>query len=124
MIPIITIASTGPDRFEISVAGRFGGGFIGLETTRAGVLAKLAQLRSYDCADTPAEVVFPEELRAEVAAVFPQVQRSAGAEADSSFLHVRLTPREKAAIVRAANAAGCGLAEWVRGELRAACARD
>ena len=70
-VPTIIVAQLDSDRFQVDVSGRFGGGFRGLICDRAGVLARLAHLKSYDCGEEPASVIVPESLKPEFAKVFP-----------------------------------------------------
>jgi len=53
-------------------------------------------------------------------------QNAAKAEADkaTSFLHIRVVPREKSAWVRAANRRGKKLAEWVTDSLNRAASLE
>lgn len=68
----IIIAEPTAGSYEVSVSGRFGGGFIGLRTNREAVITRLGLLKSYDCGKTPAVVIAPESLREIVSKVFPQ----------------------------------------------------
>jgi hypothetical protein len=70
--PTIIVAVIGPDQYEISVSGRFGGGFQGLRTNRNGVLQRIGHLKSYDCGKEPAGVVVPPDLEPEFRKVFPK----------------------------------------------------
>ena len=70
--PTIIIAEVGPDTFQIDVSGRFGGGFRGFHTDRAGVISRIGMLKSYDCGQEPAALVVPETLKAEFQKVFPK----------------------------------------------------
>lgn len=70
--PQIIIAEPKPGSYTVTVSGRFGGGFQNLKLDRAGVLSRLAHLKSYDCGDEPAAVIIPESLRPEFEKVFPK----------------------------------------------------
>jgi hypothetical protein len=72
MQPTIIISEPQPGSYQIDVTGRYGGGFRGLRTDRAGVLSRLAYLKAYDCGDEPAAVICPASLEDEFRKVFPK----------------------------------------------------
>jgi len=70
--PQIIVLEPSPGTFQISVSGRFGGGFSNLTTDRSGVISKLTYLKSFDCGDEPAAVIVPETLQEEFRMIFPK----------------------------------------------------
>jgi len=70
--PQIIVSELAPDSFDISVSGRFGGGFRNLRTNRQGVVSRMAHLKSYDCGEEPAAVIVPESLTEDFRKVFPK----------------------------------------------------
>lgn len=69
--PTIIVSEVAPGNYQIDVSGRFGGGFRNLRTDRAGVIARLAFLKNYDCGNEPAAIVCPPDLEPMFRKVFP-----------------------------------------------------
>ncbi len=72
LTPSIIISEPQPGSFQVSVSGRFGGGFSGVRKNRDGIIEMLALLKSYDCVSEPAVVIAPDSLTDIFRKVFPK----------------------------------------------------
>lgn len=65
MRPVITLVEIGGGQVQMSVQGRFGGGYLGIFPRQQAVAMLARDAKRYDCGEEPIRVTAPEDMMKE-----------------------------------------------------------